>query len=83
MTAARIDWVNSVRSFGSEPWCRTEAVCLSCRPVPPGDRDSGRNAPAFSHTPLPGLVLRNSYLWADDAAAGLDIGDKDPPPPSS
>ena len=29
--------------------------------------------------PLPGLVVRYSYLWADDAAAGHDEGDKDRP----
>ena len=29
--------------------------------------------------PLPGLVVRYSYLWADDAAAGYDEGDKDRP----
>ena len=28
--------------------------------------------------PVPGLVLRYSYLWADDAAAGADTG-KDRP----
>ena len=30
-------------------------------------------------TPLPGLVIRYSYLWADDAAAGYEDGDKDRP----
>ena len=30
-------------------------------------------------TPLPGLVMRYSYLWADDAAAGYEDGDKDRP----
>ena len=30
-------------------------------------------------TPLPGLVIRYSYLWADDAAAGREDGDKDRP----
>jgi len=29
--------------------------------------------------PLPGLVLRYSYLWADDAARGIEEGDKDRP----
>jgi hypothetical protein len=30
-------------------------------------------------TPLPGLVIRYSYLWAADAARGLEEGDKDRP----
>jgi hypothetical protein len=30
-------------------------------------------------TPLPGLVVRYSYLWADDAADGHEEGDKDRP----
>jgi hypothetical protein len=29
--------------------------------------------------PLPGLVIRYSYLWADDAAHGRDEGNKDRP----
>jgi hypothetical protein len=29
--------------------------------------------------PLPGLVIRYSYLWADDAAQGRDEGDKNRP----
>ena len=29
--------------------------------------------------PVPGLVLRYSYLWAKDAAAGAEEGDKDRP----
>lgn len=30
-------------------------------------------------TPLPGLVVRYSYLWADDAARGLEEGNKERP----
>ena len=30
-------------------------------------------------TPLPGLVVRYSYLWADDAAAGREEGGKERP----
>ena len=30
-------------------------------------------------TPLPGLVIRYSYLWAADAARGQEEGDKDRP----
>jgi hypothetical protein len=29
--------------------------------------------------PFPGLVIRYNYLWADDAAKGLEEGDKDRP----
>jgi hypothetical protein len=29
--------------------------------------------------PLPGLVIRYSYLWADDAASGVEEGDKERP----
>jgi len=30
-------------------------------------------------TPLPGLVIRYRYLWADDAASGAEEGDKERP----
>ena len=29
--------------------------------------------------PLPGLIIRYRYLWANDAAAGVEEGDKDRP----
>jgi hypothetical protein len=29
--------------------------------------------------PLPGLIIRYRYLWADDAAAGAEEGDKERP----
>ena len=29
--------------------------------------------------PLPGLIIRYRYLWADDAAAGVEDGDKERP----